>query len=409
MDMQRLKVVIVCIICSLVAWNAAAADPFSEVPANDPAYKSLALLSEAGWRAAGMNVPRRVMVLSRYEFALEVSRVIQRVSQEAKKDAAALRSQPQALRALRDLTTQFRTELEKLGVDVATARKLIDDALKVEPPTGTEAEPEDPIAPRPVSSSPPRSAFSQPSRFVNLPPLALTSEMNPWMKDFLKSNSKPIVMTSIGSGLLAVDDSLFRDALTPEVQRLMTTEFKLPVTDKLSLSASLAQLRSLTRDGYHRAWSADAQYALGRWKLDASLRFAGSDQLANAFMGVPQAHPASVWRSLGGGVAYMPKEWLTISARIAGVTDLMQLQSNYIISSGGVGISLRDKIALEVNWLHVNPFDPAQSSSLLTRLGLRTSISPSMQWQLFYHKFDDAMTTSAARPTVIGTQVSVKF
>jgi hypothetical protein len=405
MNTRYIKVIL-CGICLLSA-TAALADSFSDVPANDPAYKLLAQLGEAGWRDQ-MGSPRRAMLLTRYEFGLEVSKVANRVTAQAEKDVSSLRPKSEALRALRSLIAQFRPELEKLGIDIATAQKTIDEALKTEPPISDGMESEDPATPRTVSppSSPNLPAAS--SRFGNLPPIALNSEMEPWTKDLMGFTSRPLVMTSIGAGLLALDHTTFRDVWSQEPQRLTTTEFKLPVTDNLRISASLAELRSLARDSSQKAWSAEAEYALGRWKLDASLRFAGSDHLASALIGIPRAHSASAWRSMGGGVTYAPKEWLTLFARVSGVTDLSRLQNNYIISSGGVGISLKDRLALEVNWLHLNPFDPAQSSSLLTRLGLKASLSPSTQWHLFY-QMDNTTTTSTPRSNIIGAQVSVKF
>jgi hypothetical protein len=408
MKMLRHHLTSICVLCLLAAATAARADLWSDVPANDPAYKSLAQLSEAGWREQRMDTSRRATILTRYEFTLEISKALLRATAQAEKEPDALRAKPEAVRALRALMAQFKPELEKLGVDVATSQKTLDAAMKAEPPANADSFPAPSVTPLP---SLPSEASPKPSWFNDLPPIALTSEIKPWMKDLLGTSSKPLVMTSIGSGLLAVDDSLFRDTLTSEPQRLMKTEFKLPMNDNLSVSASLAALRSLGRDHSRKAWSAEAQYALGRWKLHTSLQFAGSDQLASALWGTPQSRSASIWRSLGGGVTYSPQDWLTLTARISGVTDLTRLQSNYILSTGGVGVSLKDRIALEVNWLHVNPFDPALSSSLTTRLGLKAAISPSTQWQLFYQMYDNptGATNTRIRPSIVGTQLSVKF
>ncbi len=406
---QHFTSTIVCALCLLVAATAAGADLWSDVPANDPAYKSLAQLSEAGWREQRMDTSRRATILTRYEFTLEIAKALLRATAQAEKEPDALRAKPEAVRALRALMVQFKPELEKLGVDVAASQKTLDAAMKAEPPANADSSPAPSVTPSPSLSS---ETSSKPSWFSDLPPIALTSEIKPWMKDLLGTSSKPLVVTSIGSGLLAVDDSMFRDTLTQEPQRLMKTEFKLPMNDNLSISASLAALRSLGRDHSRKAWSAEAQYALGRWKLHTSLQFAGSDQLASTLWGTPSRQvgmPASVWRSLGGGVTYSPKDWLTLTARIAGVTDLTRLQSNYILSTGGVGVSLKDRIALEVNWLHVNPFDPALSSSLTTRLGLKAAISPSTQWQLFYQMYDNPTGATNTRPSIVGTQLSVKF
>lgn len=406
MRSQLLQSSIVWALCFWVAATAARADLWSEVPTSDPAYKALAQLTEAGWREQPTGMSRRPTILTRYEFALEVAKALLRATAQAEKEPDALRTKADGVRALRALMAQFKAELEKLGVDLTTARETLDATMQAAPP----AQVRSPSA-APASAPKPSTTGGAPklSWFNDLPPIALTSEIKPWMKDLLGTPLKPLVVTSIGSGLLAVDDNLFRDTLTQEPQRLMKTEFKLPLNDNLSVSVSLAALRSLGRDHSRQAWSAEAQYALGRWKLHTSLQFAGSDRLASALWGTLPSRSASLWRSLGGGVTYSSKDWLTLTARIAGVTDLTRLQSNYILSTGGVGVSLKDRIALEVNWLHVNPFDSALSSSLTTRLGLKAAISPSTQWQLFYQMYDNPTGAPDTRPNIVGTQLSVKF
>ncbi|MCS6861131.1 MAG: hypothetical protein NZT92_12515 [Abditibacteriales bacterium] len=399
MRSQIFTSIIVSGICLVVAVTTAQADLWSKVPAHDPAYKALAQLSDAGWREQRMDASRRPTVLTRYEFTLEVAKALLRATAQAEKEPDMLRTRAESVRALRALMAQFKVELEKLGVDVTAAHETLDKAMQ----GAQEAPP------------PRRQGVSSTRWFNDLPPIALTSEIKPWMKDLWGTPSKPLVMTSLGAGLLAVEGNLFRDPRTQEPQRLIKTEFKLPVNNKLSVSASLAALRSLGRDHARRAWSAEVEYALGRWKLHTLLQFAGSDQLASALWGTPSQHRAVQdglpprWRSLGGGITYSPRDWLTLTAGISNVTDLTQTQSHYILSTGGVGISLKDRIALEVNWLHINPFDPALSSSLTTRLGLKAAISPSTQWQLFYQMYDNPTGAPNVRPNIVGTQLSIKF
>ena len=90
------------------------------MPAGDPIYRQLSALDSAD--------PTRAKVdagLTRYEAALQVARIITRVSND---DTAQLSRV--GWRALRDLSGSLQSELGQLGIDVAAAQKLADARLK---------------------------------------------------------------------------------------------------------------------------------------------------------------------------------------------------------------------------------------------------------------------------------------
>ena len=103
-----------------VAATGARADEFSPVPAGDPIYRQLSALDSSDPTAAKVGAG-----LTRYEAALQVARIITRVSND---DSAQLSRV--GWRALRDLSGSLKSELSQLGIDVAAAQKLADDKLK---------------------------------------------------------------------------------------------------------------------------------------------------------------------------------------------------------------------------------------------------------------------------------------
>ena len=101
--------------------GVARADEFSPVAAGDPIYRQLRALDSSDLTsAAGVTTG-----LTRYEAALQVARVITRVSNDPTAQLSRV-----GWRALRDLSGSLKGELAQLGIDVAAAQKLADERLK---------------------------------------------------------------------------------------------------------------------------------------------------------------------------------------------------------------------------------------------------------------------------------------
>ena len=98
----------------------ARADEFSPVPSNDPIYRQLSALD-----SADPTVAHASSGLTRYEAALQVARIITRVSNDKSAQLSRV-----GWRALRDLSVSLKSELAQLGIDVAAAQKLADTKLK---------------------------------------------------------------------------------------------------------------------------------------------------------------------------------------------------------------------------------------------------------------------------------------
>ena len=102
--------------------SAARADEFSPVPLGDPIYRQLRALAPGDFKADAS--------LTRYEAALQVARVITRVSNDGRADLSRA-----SWRALRDLTGALQGELRQLGVDTEAARALSDRHLTANKPS----------------------------------------------------------------------------------------------------------------------------------------------------------------------------------------------------------------------------------------------------------------------------------
>ena len=103
-----------------MATTGARADEFSPVPTGDPIYRQLSALD-----SSDPTVAKASAGLTRYEAALQVARIITRVSNDSSAQLSRV-----GWRALRDLSGSLKSELNQLGIDVAAAQKLADDKLK---------------------------------------------------------------------------------------------------------------------------------------------------------------------------------------------------------------------------------------------------------------------------------------
>lgn len=121
------------IACALLFARAAVADEFDTIPLTDPVYTHLSTLQQAGWLAerdkspALARQPFSRKPLTRYEVALEAARAIFTLNSRFRGDEQAVPSAARhAIRAVRDLTTTMRNELEGLKVDTDATLKLCD-------------------------------------------------------------------------------------------------------------------------------------------------------------------------------------------------------------------------------------------------------------------------------------------
>ena len=105
---------------------AVQADEYSIVPKGDALLRNLSIVERSGWLSSTATSNANDAAVTRYELALQTAGAIFLVSARAESDATWAQSvSPAALKALRDLTTTLRPELQKLGVDTqATLQSL---------------------------------------------------------------------------------------------------------------------------------------------------------------------------------------------------------------------------------------------------------------------------------------------
>ncbi len=105
---------------------AVQADEYSVVPKGDALLRNMSIVERSGWLSSTATSNANDAAVTRYELALQTAGAIFLVSARAESDATWAQSvSPTALKALRDLTTTLRPELQKLGVDTqATLQNL---------------------------------------------------------------------------------------------------------------------------------------------------------------------------------------------------------------------------------------------------------------------------------------------
>lgn len=104
----------------------ARADEFSTVVANDPMHRLMNVIERSGWLSAPVSKTTNAALSTRYEMALQTAEAIYAVTARHEADASwDATVSVFAVRALRDLTTALRPELQKLGVDTNAALRVL--------------------------------------------------------------------------------------------------------------------------------------------------------------------------------------------------------------------------------------------------------------------------------------------
>jgi hypothetical protein len=313
----------------------ARADEFSMVPAGDPLYRYLMAVTEAGWRG----VPQgSSSTLTRYEMALETAKAIFTVTarQQASKTWALSAPKP-ALRALRELTNEFRVELKTLGVDVAAAQQMYSGLLR----------PSSASAPLPVAAS------SGNTRLEQLPAESAASSM------------------TVASAGIALDEP--SGPAASGTQR--TREFQIPLSQRLRINTALSVLardaEDLFGDSALGVRHMDAPGAQRSTLADGALPAGGTVQ-ANMDVGVTD------WLTLRAGygrraLAPQPMSLESLALKDPSLPLIGQQNS----MSGGVDVAVRPGVRLSGNVENIET-DTAAGSREWTRVGGGLALSA---WQ----------------------------
>ena len=339
----------------------ARADEFSQVPTGDPIYRQLRSLD-----SADPTVARVSSGLTRYEAALQVARIITRVSNDNSAQLSRV-----GWRALRDLSQSLKSELVQLGIDVAAAQKLADARLKAPEARATESD---------------NSArdLSVPSSFDGA------------------SRNFPISIARGAAGDTLLSGAGLQPAGTSLASGLQSSAFSASIVPRLRVGAALIALQRAENDPFNSSGAGHAlltsgsetrvlgsntsiDYDVTSW---LSVR-AQSSQRALANM--PTISPilrdsffdnATETRSAGGGLG-IDVGALSFNTRI----EQLSTDAGARGTSAGGGVSLsawQNRLSLSAHLARLQPEDRAVLPSTRTELGIDLNVSQRLSLSLFY-------------------------
>ena len=352
--------------------GAARADEFSPVPTGDPIYRQLRALDSAGATAAGAGAE-----LTRYEAAMQVARIITRVSN----DSSAQLSRA-GWRALRDLSGSLKGELARLGIHVEAAQNLAESRLKAPEPTriiGADDNSLDLNAPGGLNGA----SRALPARFGN-GILGGATGGNFW--------GAP---ASDGSTLLQNPGIAF-------APNLQNTEFSASIVPRLRVGAALLALQRAENDPFQSAGAGQAlltsassnrilgsnasvDYDVNSW---LSVRALSSRRSLEDVTDISPLLRTSLFegareaRSAGGG-ASIDIGGLSLSTRFERLSTDTGARGTSI--DGGVRLSAwQNRLSLSAHMARLQPEDRAVVPLTRTELNIRANVSQRLSLNLFY-------------------------
>ena len=349
------------VLCALGATsNVARADEFSPVASNDPIYRQLRALD-----SADPTVARVSSGLTRYEAALQVARIITRVSNDNSAQLSRV-----GWRALRDLSQSLKSELVQLGIDVAAAQKLADARLKA-----PEA--------RPAADSSARD-LNAPSSFDGASRAFPVSIARGAAGDTLLSDSiSPAAGAGLGSGL---QSGAFTASIVPRL-RVGAALLALQRAESDPFKSSGAGHALLTSGSETRVLgsSNSVDYDVTSW---LSVRALSSQRVLTNVPNVSNLLRDSFFdnateaRSAGAGLG------VDVGA-LSFTTKIEQLSTDAGArgTSAGGGVSLsawQNRLSLSAHLARLQPEDRAVLPSTRTELGIDLNVSQRLSLSLFY-------------------------
>lgn len=345
-------------LCALNATShGARADEFSPVPASDPIYRQLNALD-----SADPTVARVSSGLTRYEAALQVARIITRVSNDNSAQLSRV-----GWRALRDLSVSLKSELVQLGIDVAAAQKLAD--AKIQAPEANVA-----IADNSAPDLNAPAIFDGASR-------AFPSS---------------IARGAAGDTLLGGAPSA---AFAPGLQN---NTFNASLVPRLRVGAALLALQRAEYDPFKSSGAGQALLSAGSENRvlgsSTSLDYDVTPWLSvralssrRDLTGVPDVSPllrdsffdnATEARSAGGGVG-IDVGALSFNTKI----ERLSTDTGTRGTSAGGGVSLsawQNRLSLSAHMARLRPEDRAVLPSTRTELNIDLNVSKRLSLNLFY-------------------------
>ena len=350
-------------LCAAGIGQGARADEFSPVPTGDPIYRQLSALDPTQAPAANKE-------LTRYEAALQVARVITRVSNEAQPTLSRV-----GWRALRDLSGALKSELSQLGIDVAAAQNLADRQLK-SPLASPDAL--NSVDLTPAITLPPRIKSGAAGQGL----LGGTPLASPAIGLTERSLSASILpRLRVGAARLALEraqDDPFNDA--GSVQALLSADKNGPRV--------LGNQTSLGYDVF--SWLS--------FSASASRRVLANNPDISPFLRDSFFRGAGEARSTSGGVA-IDVGALNFSTNIETLSTDTGARGTSL--GGGIGLSAwQNRLSLMAHLARLQPEDRAILPSTRAEVGVGLDVTRRVRLNLFYQGlFSDQTADSSGRLT----------
>ena len=348
------------VLCALGASGShARADEFSLVPSSDPIYRQLRSLDSADPTVARVGVG-----LTRYEAALQVARIITRVSNDNSAQLSRV-----GWRALRDLSVSLRSELNQLGIDVAAAQKLADSKIKA---------PEARVADNNTSGLNAPTTFDGASR-------AFPARIASGAAGNFSSNN--------GSSLLQDSGA---------TRAFQTNTFNVPIVPRLRVGAALLAMQRAENDPFKSSSagralltsSAENRVLGNSTSLDydvTSWLSVRAQSSRRDLINTPDISPllrnsffdnATEARSAGGGLGIEVGN-LSFATKFEKLSTDAGSRATSI--DGGVRLSAwQNRLSLSAHMARLQPEDRAVVPLTKTELGIQANVSQRLSLSLFY-------------------------
>ena len=355
---------------TMVTSGAARADEFSPVPAGDPIYRQLRALdsSDLTTGAAGVTTG-----LTRYEAALQVARIITRVSNDSSAQLSRV-----GWRALRDLSGALKGELTQLGVDVAAAQKLADERLKA------------PESARPKNTNDAPLDLSTPAGFSGA------------SRAFPSRIARGAAGDSLFSGGALNNSTLIRPGDAAFGLGLQNTEFSSAIVPRLRVGAALLAMQRAENDPFRSASAGQSllssssssrvlgsntsvDYDVTSWlsvRALSSRRSLDNQPDVAPFLRDPFFNNATEARSTGGGLG-IDMGAFTFSTKVERLSTDTGARGTSVDS--GVRLSAwQNRLSLSAHLARLQPEDNTVLESTRRELNIGLNVSQRLSLNLFY-------------------------
>ena len=355
---RRCSVTAMILASCVVASRAARADEFSPVAPGDPIYRQLSALDPT--TATGTPALKRSKdkELTRYEAALQVARVITRVSGDH--DAKLSRV---GWRALRALSASLKGELAQLGIDVTAAQTLADRQLAA--PLGADSAPaEGGLGLSTERVLPARIVGAAGNRFAGESSVLSVGGFTPSAAQQTSFSASIMPRLRVGAALMAL-------------QRAENDPFNGSASGQALLSAG---------NGRTLGQSTSVDYDVTSWlsvRALSSRRSLMGDPDTSPLLSAPFFNGATEARGAGGGLN-VDVGLLNFSTKIETLSTNAGVRGTSL--GGGIGLSAwQNRLSLSAHLARLQPEDRALlSPSTSAEFNVALDVTRRLSLKLFY-------------------------